>query len=140
MRQVSAIVLTLVLLGIPMYSQQEPTKAPTGLPEIVPKRPECGLFLPERGERRDIARLVRADQFLDCERDGFPKHLAPPWKEAIEGEKKLGDACTYFQAKSAKAYPQAGYANLKLAGDRCRVNVMSVIFAEMIRGLAQPPK
>jgi hypothetical protein len=90
--------------------------------------------MPERDERHDLARLVRADQFIDCERDGFPKHLAPPWKEQEEAEKKLGDACEYFIAKSVKDYPQAGQANLQLAADRCRINVMGVILEELVQG------
>jgi hypothetical protein len=87
-----------------------------------------------------MARLIRADQFLDCERDGFPKALAPPWKETVEGEKNLGDACEYFAAQSAKEYPDAGQDNLKLSADRCRINVMQIILTKMVEGLGQPPK
>jgi hypothetical protein len=87
-----------------------------------------------------MARLIRADQFLDCERDGFPKPLAPPWKETTEGEKKLGDACNYFAAKSVKEYPQAGRENLQLAAARCHMNVMQIILEKMVEGLGQPPK
>ncbi len=140
MRRVFPILLVFFLLGFPMYSQQGASKSPTSLSEIVPKRPECGLFLPARDERRDMARLIRADQFLDCERDGFPKQLAPPWKETVEGEKKLGDACTYFAAKSVKEYQQAGQENLQLAADRCRINVMQIILGKMAEGLGQPPE
>jgi hypothetical protein len=106
----------------------------------MPRRPECGILLPERGERYDMARLIRADQFLDCERDGFPKHLAPPWTETTVGEKKLGDACDYFASKSIEEYPQVGQASLKLATDRCRINVMQVILTKMTEGLGQSPK
>jgi hypothetical protein len=121
------VVLLLVLSGTPVQSQQH-GKTPPKLPEVKPTRGECAILLPERDERHDLARLVRADQFLDCERDGFPKDLAPPWKEQEEAEKKLGAACVYFAAKSVKEYPRAGQANLQLASDRCHINVMGVIF------------
>ncbi|MGH7744698.1 MAG: hypothetical protein ACREQ5_07770, partial [Candidatus Dormibacteria bacterium] len=99
----AVLILSLfTLFGVPMHSSQEKNNASAKPPELTPRRPECAILLPERDERRDVARLVRADQFLDCERDGFPKHLAPPWKETEEGEKKLGDACDYFAAKSVK--------------------------------------
>jgi hypothetical protein len=135
----SAIVLTLalaLLLVGPVRSQQEKDK--TKAPELMPRRPECGILLPERDEAHDVARLVRADQFIDCERDGFPKSLAPPWKETEEGEKKLADACEYFAAQSAARYPKVGQDNLVLAADRCRINVMQVILTKMVEGLAQP--
>lgn len=136
-----AVVLILflfALFGVPMHSSQD--KAPVKHRELTPRRPECGLFLPAWDERRDIARLVRADQFLDCEREGFPKHLAPPWKTSEEGEKKLSDACDYFAQKSVREYPQAGHANLELAFDRCHINVMQIILTKMVEGLGQPPK
>lgn len=134
-------VLVLVFLmsdGAPIYSQQ--TKAGPKMPEVKPKRGECAIFLPERDERHDLARLVRADEFLDCERDGFPKGLAPPWKEQEEAEKKLGDACVYFATKSVKEYPQVGRLNLQLASDRCHLNVMTVIFQKLVEGLGSGPK
>ncbi|MBZ5665231.1 MAG: hypothetical protein LAO30_11570 [Acidobacteriia bacterium] len=136
------VVLALFLLvsvGAPIHSQQQGKNRPK-LPEVKPKRGECAILLPERDERHDLARLVRADQFLDCERDGFPKNLAPPWKEREEAEKKLGDACDYFIAKSVKDYPQVGHANLQLAADRCRINVMGVIFQELVEGLGSSPQ
>jgi hypothetical protein len=134
-------VLTLfVLLGLPMYSQNENSKPPSQTPEIVPRRPECGLFLPARDERRDIARLVRAEQFLDCERDGFPRDLAPPWKTSEEGEKKLGAACEYFAVKSVREYPQAGRESLQLASDRCHINVMQIILMKMVEGAGSSPR
>lgn len=136
------VALTLVVASsvcTSMYSQQQ-SKRPTKAPELIPRRPECGILLPERGERNDLARLIRADQFLQCERDGFPKALAPPWKETDEGEKKLGDACEYFAAQSAREFPKVGEASLKLAADRCRINVMQVILGKMVEGLGQPPK
>ncbi len=113
-------------------TQQDKSKTPVKLPELTRQRPECGLLLPARDERRDVARLVRADQFLDCERDGFPKHLAPPWKDSEEGTKKLSDACEYFAAKAVREYPEVGQANLNLAADRCRINIMQIILEEAI--------
>jgi hypothetical protein len=89
LKVVSSVVLILFLftsVGSPVHSQQQ-GKIPTNLPEVTPRRGECAILLPERDERHDLARLVRADHFLDCERDGFPKHLAPPWKEQEEAEK-----------------------------------------------------
>jgi hypothetical protein len=142
-RAVFSMFLVFGLFGFAasMRLPQDENKASAAkLPEVTPRRPECGLFLPERGERHDMARLMRADQFLDCERDGFPKHLAPPWKETVEAEKKFGEACEYFAAKSAKEYPRVGQANLKLAADRCRINVMQVILMKTVEGLGQPPK
>ena len=112
---------------------QQQGKATAKLPQVKPKRGECAILLPERDERRDLARLVRADQFLDCERDGFPKHLAPPWKEQQEAEKKLSAACEYFIAKAVKDYPQVGQANLQLVADRCRINVLTVIFDQLVQ-------
>jgi hypothetical protein len=50
--------------GVPRSPYQDQTKVATKLPEIVPKRAECALLLPERGERRDMASLVRAQRFL----------------------------------------------------------------------------
>jgi len=125
--------------GLSVHSQQQ-GKATSKLPEVKPRRGECAILLPEWDERHDLARLVRADQFLDCERDGFPKKLAPPSKEQEEAEKKLGDACVYFVAKSVKEYPQVGQANLQLASDRCHINVMTVILQEMVEGLGSSPK
>lgn len=126
-----AAVLTVVLC-VYAGAQQRGT-ATAKLPEVKPKRGECSIFLPARDERRDLARLVRSDQFLDCERDGFPKRLAPPWKEQEEAEKKLSAACDYFIAKAIKDYPQVGQANLQLVADRCRINVLTVIFDELVQ-------
>ncbi len=126
-----AAVLTVLLCVYAGAQQQGKTTAK--LPEVKPKRGECAILLPERDERRDLARLVRADQFLDCERDGFPKHLAPPWKEQEEAEKKRSAACEYFIAKAVKDYPQVGRANLQLVADRCRINVLTVIFDQLVQ-------
>jgi hypothetical protein len=115
--------------------QQHQGKTPNKLPELMPKKPECGLFLPARDERHDLARLVRSEQFLECERDGFPKELAPPWKTSEEGTKKLSDACEYFAGESARNYPQVGEENIKLAADRCRVEVIEIILMLMTQGL-----
>jgi len=127
-------------LVVPTYSQQPKSKTQHKLPELTPRKPECGVFLPARDERHDIARLLRSQQFLDCERDGFPKDLAPPWKTTDEGEKKLGDACEYFAGESARDYPQIGQDDLKLAADRCRVEVMQIILQKMVEGLGPQPK
>lgn len=124
--------------GAPIYSQQHEGKTPNKLPELMPKKPECGLFLPARDERHDLARLVRSEQFLECERDGFPKDLAPPWKTSEEGEKKLNDACEYFAGESARDYPQVGQENIKLAADRCYIEVLQITLAKMVQGLTQP--
>lgn len=133
------VTLLLLFVGMPVQSQQH-GKGPSKLPGIKPRRGECAILLPERDERHDLARLVRADEFLDCERDGFPKDLAPPWKEDEEAEKKLGAACVYFAEKSVKEYPQAGQANLQLASDRCHINVMTVILEQMVKGLGTEAK
>ena len=76
-------------IGASLHSRQDKPNVPAKPPEIMPRRPECGILLPERGERYDMARLIRADQFLDCERDGFPKHLSPPWTETAEAETSI---------------------------------------------------
>jgi hypothetical protein len=117
-----------------MYSQQPGSKPKSG-DELLPRRPECGILLPAHDERHDVARLVRADQFLECERDGFPASLAPPWKETVKAEKKLGDACEYFTAKSVKSYPQLEQASLILAADRCRINVMLIILTMVVESV-----
>ncbi|SRR5579871_2608630 len=101
--------------GAPLDSQQYKNSVSGEPSDLVPRRPECGLFLPARDERRDTARLIRADQFLDCEREGFPKRSAPPWKTTEEGEEEFSDACDYFSPKSVRDYPQTGHANLELA-------------------------
>lgn len=134
------VLLLFILVGVPMHSQQDKSKAPVKFPELTPRRPECGLFLPARDERHDLARLVRSEQFLDCERDGYPKNLAPPWKTSEEGTKKLSDACEHFAGESARDYPQAGQVSLKLAADRCRVNVMDIIMTQLVQGLGSQPK
>jgi hypothetical protein len=127
------ILLVLSFIAAPSYSQQK-SRTPTKLAELTPRRTECGLFMPARDERKDLARLVRSQQFLDCERDGFPKNLAPPWKTSEEGTKKLGDACEYFAGESARDYPQIGQESLKLAADRCRVNVILIIIPTLVQG------
>ncbi|HEY3972398.1 MAG TPA: hypothetical protein VGM18_05295 [Candidatus Sulfotelmatobacter sp.] len=134
---VFALTVSFGLLVATAHPQQEKTSAKAL--ELIPRKPECGILLPERAERHDVARLLGADEFLECERDGFPRPLAPPWKETEEGEKKLGDACEYFAAQSAKKYPHVGQASLTLAADRCRINVMGVILGKTVEGLTQQP-
>ncbi len=136
----TTVSLLVLLLFTPTYSQEQKDKTPTKPPEITPRRPECAILLPERGERHDFARLARAEQFLSCERDGYPKTLAPPWKTSEEGTKKLGDACGYFAGESAREYPQVGQANLKLAASGCRINVMDIIMMQLVQGLGAQPK
>jgi hypothetical protein len=133
----SQILLTVLLLSIvcPRVLSQGRSKTPKA--EITPRRPECAILLPERGERNDLAKLIRADQFLQCERDGFPTNLAPPWTKPGEGEQKLGDACEYFASQSARQFPQVGQASLKLAADRCRINVAQAVLDTMVAGPAQ---
>jgi hypothetical protein len=138
MKTLALVLVLLAPAGAPVYSQQ--TKAGPMMPEVKPTRGECAIFLPERDERHDLARLVRADQFLDCERDGFPKHLAPPWKEQEEAENKLSDACVYFTTKSVQEHPQVGHADLQLASERCQVNVMTVILERMVADLGSTAK
>jgi hypothetical protein len=135
-----AVLLYFTSLGAPIHSQPRKSQTPNKLAEITPRRPECGLFLHARDEQHDLARLLRSQQFLDCERDGFPKDLAPPWKTTEEGEKKLGDACRYFAGESARNYPQVGQENLKLAADRCRIELIQIILEKMVEGLGQQPK
>jgi hypothetical protein len=101
-------------------------------PELKPRRPECATLLPQRDEEHDMARLVRADEFLNCERDGYPKHLAPPWKDSDEATNKLSDACAYFGEKAAREYPNAGTASLKLATNRCLINVLQAIIMKLV--------
>jgi hypothetical protein len=119
----------------PIFSQQPKSKTLHKQPELTPRKPECGLFLPARDERHDLARLLRSQQFVDCERDGFPKDLAPPWKTTDEGEKKLGNACEYFAGESGRYYPQVGKEDVKLAADRCRIEVIQIILSKMVEGL-----
>jgi hypothetical protein len=119
-------------LGAPIYPQQTgktPSKA-----ELKPRRTECGLFLPAADERHDIARLVRSQEFVDCECHGYPKTLAPPWKTTEEGTKKLGDACEYFAGESARDYPQVAQDDIILAADRCRVQVLLIIIPTLVPG------
>jgi hypothetical protein len=116
--------------------QQRPT-----LTEVQPKRPECVVLLPERDERNDVAKLIRAEEFLRCERDGFPANLAPPWKTDLEGEKKLGEACEFFSAAAVRDFrKQVLIEQLNLARQRCHINVATIIMYQLERGLVQPGK
>ena len=135
--RMGTMLMILALAGTWM-AQGPGAKTPAERPELTPRRAECGILMPEREESHDIARLVRADQFLDCERDGFPKHLAPPWKDMVDGENKLGDACAYFGDKAGREYPQVDQATLKLAANRCRLTVLQVTFD--VLGTGPPPK
>lgn len=139
-RPLTAALIVFVWVVAPAYSQQQKSKPPAKPPEIEPRKPECAILLPERGERNDLAKLIRAEQFLRCERDGFPKHLAPPWKDSTEGTKKLSDACQYYAKLSATDYPQVGQQNLKLAAARCQVNVLDISLRVLVRDLGRQPK
>lgn len=133
--RVSAFVIVSVVIVTSVgNSEQAGTSAS---PEIRPKRPECAMLLPETGERDDLAKLIRSDQFLRCERDGFPETLSPPWKTSDEGIKKLGDACQYFDNTSRRLYPQIGRENLQLARGRCYANVATLAFELFERDMSR---
>jgi hypothetical protein len=127
-----------ILFVAPMRSQDQHAVTPK-LPELTAQRPECGLFLPMRDERFDMAKLIRADQFVNCERDGYPKNIAPPWKETLEAESKLAQACEYFAAESARDYPTLAKQDLILAADRCRITVIQIMI-EKLPGDSEPSK
>jgi len=129
-----------LLLGQAAPKQRSSVQAqtpPAKLPEVEPKRPECAILLPERDERNDLAKLIRAEQFLRCERDGFPKNFAPPWKTSEEAMQKLSGACDYFSKVSVREFSQAGKDNLALARMRCHVNVLTIGLMQFTRGLSQ---
>lgn len=128
--------ISLTALGISSTTATQ-TQTPEKLPEIQPRRAECAMLLPERGEKNDVAKLIRAEQFLRCERDGFPKTLAPPWATSDEGIKKLGDACEYFNSQSRKDYSQVGAENLQLARARCFMNVASLTLRVLQRDMTK---
>ena len=96
-------VFIVATIGSPATHAQAAT---TRQGELRPTRPECEILLPERDEPNDLAELIRADQFLRCERDGFRRDLAPPWKTETETHDKLVDACDYF-ARSLQANTSA---------------------------------
>ncbi len=116
----------------PIGKDQRPTSEraqPTPhakFPELQPRRPECTVLLPEKDERNDLAKLIRAEQFIRCERDGFPKDSAPPWKTEEEAIHGLENACDYFSVTSAKSYSHVGEENLALARTRCFMNIMTI--------------
>jgi len=121
--------LSLAVLIAPSWAFPQEQKSTS---ELVPRRAECGIFLPARDERHDVARLIRSTEFVDCERDGFPKSLAPPWKTSDEATKRLADACEYFSAEYSKQYAQVRRDDLELAADRCRIEVMGVILTTLV--------
>lgn len=94
-------------------------------PELKPRRPECGILFPERDERDDLAKLIRAEQFVRCERDGFPAQ-GPPWKTDEAAVHGMENACDYFAATSAKKFSQVGEDALTLARTRCYANIMTI--------------
>jgi|SRR5215831_12264621 len=99
-------------------------------------RGECGLFYPEADERDDLAKLLRADQFVRCERDGFPRSIAPPWQSSEEASRKLADGCDYFNRLSSKNYSQLSQEDLSLAAMRCQINVLTVRLDSLVRDMA----
>lgn len=134
--RVGVLIVSLLSIVVPIRSQNSGNPK---RPELAAQRAECGLFLPMRDERFDMARLIRADEFINCERDGYPKDIAPPWKETLEGEKKLGQACEYFAAESARDYPTLAKQDLTLAADRCRITVLQIMI-EKLPGDSEPSK
>jgi hypothetical protein len=129
-----------LLLSLGFGTGSARAEANTARPEIQPKRPECAILLPERDERNDTAKLIRAEEFLRCERDGFPASLAPPWKTDSEAEKKLADACEYFSTTAVRDFRrQVSLGQLDLARQRCHVNVMTIIVYRLGQGLVQQP-
>lgn len=79
---VSAAVAVMFVLTLAALAQSTGKRA-----EVRLMRKECAILLPERDERNDIAKLIRADEFLRCERDGFPGDLAPPGKLTLRANK-----------------------------------------------------
>jgi len=78
---------------------------PAGPLVLRPRVAECAIPMPDRDETYDMARLLRAEQFPDCERDGFPKHLAPPWKNSVEG-KKTARCVRVLRRESSQRIPK----------------------------------
>lgn len=67
------------------------------------------------------------------ERDGCPKQLAPPWKTSEESTQKLGDACDYFSQNASREYPLIGQESIRLARNRCLINVVQVILTSLVQ-------
>jgi hypothetical protein len=121
-------VCAILTLGSPAIHAQ---MAATKQSEIKPTRPECAVLLPQRDELDDLAKLVRADQFLRCERDGFPRQLAPPWKNSAEAHDKLVDACDYYAGMSGKYFRRVGQDALKTSHDRCITSLLTLSMTEL---------
>ncbi|MGD0932769.1 MAG: hypothetical protein ABR902_19150 [Candidatus Korobacteraceae bacterium] len=137
-RRIVLFFLLYMSFGSGLVRAQQPAAR---IPELQPRRPECAILLPERDERNDVAKLVRAGEFLRCERDGFPADLAPPWKTDLEGEKKLGEACEYFSTAAIRDFrKEIAIGQLELARERCHINVMTIIIYQLGQGLVQPEK
>ena len=130
-------VCIVVIVGSPAVHAQATT---TNQGELRPTRPECEILLPERDEPNDLAKLIRADQFLRCERDGFRRDLAPPWKTETEAHDKLVDACDYFASVSGKYFSRVGQDALKVAHDRCITRLLTLSMTRLEKSSPQSPK
>ena len=118
-----SIACIVVTAGSPVIHAQQ---AATTIQDLRPTRPECEMLLPERDEPNDLAKLIRADQFVRCERDGFRRDLAPPWKTGTEAHNKLVDACDYFASVSDKYFSRVGPDALQAAHDRCITRLLTL--------------
>jgi hypothetical protein len=130
-------VCIVVIAGSPAIHAQAVT---TNQSELRPTRPECEILLPERDEPNDLAKLIRADQFLRCERDGFRRDVAPPWKTETEAHDKLVDACDYFASVSGKYFSRVGQDALKVAHDRCITRLLTLSMTGLGKSYPQGPK
>jgi hypothetical protein len=126
-----------VIVGSPAIHAQAAT---TKQGELRATRPECEILLPDRDEPNDLAKLIRADQFLRCERDGFRRDLAPPWKTEAETHDKLVDACDYFASVSGKYFSRVGQDALKVAHDRCIIGILTLSMTGFEQSSPQGPK
>jgi hypothetical protein len=125
-----------VIFGSPAIHAQTST---SNQGELRPTRPECEILLPERDEPNDLAKLIRADQFLRCERDGFRKDVAPPWRTEAEAHDKLVDACDYFATVSGKYFSLVGQDALKVAHDRCITRLLTLSMTGLGKSSPQSP-
>jgi hypothetical protein len=130
-------VCIVVIVGSPAIHAQTSTP---NQGELRPTRPECEILLPERDEPNDLAKLIRADQFLRCERDGFRTDIAPPWKTETEAHDKLVDACDYFASMSGKYFSRVGQDALKMAHDRCITRLLTLSMTGLGKSYPQSPK
>jgi hypothetical protein len=130
--QLSIGVLLFTCFVVVSMAQQPAKSKATAHKGLRMSRRECAIFLPEPDERADTAKLLRGEQFAECERDGFPKSIAPPWSTEDEATTRLGDACDSFAEKSVRKFPQIPKTSVELARERCLLQVMSVILDRLI--------